>query len=323
LNVVHAFFTDHTAFDYTLFNFGGVWNWRVGNQLAGEIGYTQNQYPNSFLSVTSFTQNIRTVGGPFVSAGYQFHPNWAVRGKYQFVDITNQEQQFKPSDLEQNLYEGAVRYTTQFGNLVDLYYRFTDGNRPNTPFAELLDPLVPSTRQFEQHDIGLNVARWEFSGRSRFSGFLAYTDRSYQFFPQRDFSGPTWNLTYSYLPTGSTAVNLSIYRLIGVYTDVTTNYIVTTGVTLNPTWQATGKLAFALNAYYQDRDYKGNPGIVTTALDEDKRNDKLTSVGVSANYAILRTVKGTLYYTWQKRTSNIELRDFTDNTVGAGVEWTF
>jgi hypothetical protein len=118
-------------------------------------------------------------------------------------------------------------------------------------------------------------------------------------------------------------VNLSVYRLIGAFTDVTTNYIVTTGVTLAPTWQATSKLAFGMNAFYQDRDYKGDPGIIPAVLGEDKRNDDLYSVGVNATYAILRTLKATLYYTWTKRDSNIELRDFTDSIVGTGIEWEF
>ncbi len=139
-------------------------------------------------------------------------------------------------------------------------------------------PLELSTNDFTQNDFGINVAQWEFSGRSRFSGFLAYTQRSYPRFAQRDFSGPTWNLTYIYLPTTSTTINLSFYRLIGLYTDVTTNYIQTTGVTLNPTWQATGKLGFGLIASYQNRDYKGDPGILTTVVWEEKREDKLTMV---------------------------------------------
>jgi len=318
-NVTRALYTQHNSFDYTLFNFGAVWNWQVGNKLGGTLGYTQNQYPNSFLDVRSFTQNIRTVGVAEGSIGYQFLPDWELRAGYQFVDITNGEAVFRLGNQEQNRYQGAVRYRTRFGNLVDLFYRYTDGTRPNVP-----DPLpgTLSDRDFEQNDFGINVARWEFSGRSRFSGFVAYTDRSYARFPQRDFSGPTWNLTYIYLPTTSTVVNVSFYRLIGVYTDVTTNYIQTTGININPTWQATGKLGVALIGSYQNRDYKGDPGFGQLVFGE-RREDNLMLATLSATYAILRTVKGTLYYTWTKRDSNLERFNFTDNTVGLGVEWTF
>ncbi len=319
-NIIQRLYTEHDTFDATLFNFGATWNWRVGNQWGGEIGYTQNQYPNAFLEVTSFTPNKRTVGIPFVTIGYQFHPSWEARAGYKFVDITNSADRFKPSDLEQNVYEGAVRYRTQASNLVDLYYRFTDGERPNV----VIDPLVPSTGKFEQNDFGINVVRWELGGRSRFAGFLAYTNRSYELAPDRDYTGPTGNLTFTYLPTGTTSVTLSVYRLIGAFTDVTTNYIVTTGVTLTPTWQATSKLAFGMNVFYQDRDYQGRPGILTDInLVEDQRNDDLYSVGVNATYAILRSLKGTLYYTWTKRDSNVEVRNFRDNIVGAGIEWAF
>jgi exopolysaccharide biosynthesis operon protein EpsL len=316
-NIIQRLYTEHNEFDVTLFNFGATWNWRVGNQWGGEIGYTQNQYPNAFLEVSSFTPNKRTVGIPFASIGYQFHPSWEVRGQYQFVDITNSAERFKLSDLEQSVYQGALRYRTQFGNVVDLYYKYTDGKRPNV----VVD--LAGTGQFTQDDFGLGVVRWELSGRSRFSGFLAYTNRSYELAPERDFSGPTWNLTYVYLPTGTTSVSLSLYRLIGAFTDVTTNYIVTTGVTLTPTWQATSRLALGLNAFYQDRDYKGRPGILTDLAGEDQRNDDLYSVGINATYAILRSLKGTLYYTWTERDSNVERRNFRDNIVGAGLEWSF
>jgi exopolysaccharide biosynthesis operon protein EpsL len=316
-NIIQRLYTEHDEFDVTLFNFGATWNWRVGNQWGGEIGYTQNQYPNAFLEVSSFTPNKRTVGIPTASIGYQFHPSWEVRGQYQFVDITNSAERFKLSDLEQSVYQGALRYRTQFGNVVDLYYKYTDGKRPNV----VVD--LAGTGQFTQDDFGLGVVRWELSGRSRFSGFLAYTNRSYELAPERDFSGPTWNLTYVYLPTGTTSVSLSLYRLIGAFTDVTTNYIVTTGVTLTPTWQATSRLALGLNAFYQDRDYKGRPGILTDLAGEDQRNDDLYSVGINATYAILRSLKGTLYYTWTERDSNVERRNFRDNIVGAGLEWSF
>lgn len=323
-NVIQRFYTEHTKFDTTLFNFGATWNWRVGNKVGGEIGYTQNQYSNSFLEVTSFTPNKRTVGVPTATIGYQFHPSWEIRGEYQFVDISNSATIFKPSDLEQSVYTGALRYRTQFGNIADLYYAYTDGKRPNRVVLAGQEDLT----NFNQNDIGLRVVRWELSGKSRVSGFLAYTNRSYDLAPVRDYSGPTGNLTYIYLPTGTTSIALSVYRLIGVFTDVTTNYIVTTGVTLTPTWQATPKLALGMNAFYQDRDYKGRPGIVATVIGEDQRNDSLYSVGINASYAILRTVKGTLYYTWTKRDSNVvvnnrQVRDFVDNVVGLGVEWTF
>lgn len=317
-DIVQGLYVEHNSFDYTLYNFGGVWNWQVGNKFGGTIGYSQNQYPNSFLDVRSFEQNKRTIGIPEVSAGYQFLPDWELRASYKFVDITNSTEAFRLSNLEMNVYEGAVRYTTRFGNLVDLYYRYTSGTRPNVTIP------VPLDRDWNQNDVGVNVARWEFSGRSKFSGFLGYTNRSYPLFPQRDFSGPTWNFTYIYLPTTATAVNLSFYRLIGAFTDVTTNYIVTTGVLLRPTWQVTGRIGLGLTASYMNRDYKGDPGILTPGTPGfEKRQDDLTLLGVEATYAILRNLKGTLYYRWQKRDSNRQGFDFNDNTVGAGVEWTF
>jgi hypothetical protein len=79
-----------------------------------------------------------------------------------------------------------------------------------------------------------------------------------------------------------------------------------------------------MTAFYQDRDYQGRPAIETALLDqEEQRNDDLYSVGVNATYAILRTLKGTLYYTWSKRDSNVPARDFRDNIVGVGIDWAF
>lgn len=331
-NINQLLYTEHTAFDTTLVNLGATWNWRVGNQVGGRIGYKQNQYPSQFLNTTTFTPNKRTVAIPFASIGYQFHPSWELRAGYQYVDISNSAATFKLADLQQSEYEGAVRYRTQFGNLVDLFYRFTDGKRPNVEqVAVVVDPVLQRPGQFEQNDFGLRVERWELTGRSRFEGFLAYTNRSYQQFANRDYSGPTFNLNYIYLPTGNTSISLAVYRLIGAFTDVTANYIVTTGVTLAPTWQATSKLAFGMTAFYQDRDYQGRPAIETALLaQEEQRNDDLYSVGVNATYAILRTLKGTLYYTWTKRDSNVRdpvtnvaIRNFRNNIVGVGIDWAF
>jgi exopolysaccharide biosynthesis operon protein EpsL len=316
-NVIQGLYTQHTSFDYTLFNFGGIWNWQVGSQVGGQIGYTRVQYPNYFLDVRSFNQNIRSVGTPFASVGYQFHPNWEVRARYEFAQVTNSLERFSLTNLDENRYQGGVRYRTEFGNLVDLYYRYTDGTRPN---FVAVGPLEPSDRTYNGNEVGIDVERWELSGRSRFSGFLAYTTRDYPNFSARNFSGPTGNATFVWLPTSSTTLNLSVYRLIGLFTDVTANYIITTGVALRPGWQATGRLGLGLVASYENRDYAGDPLPGTIV---PKRDDNWMLVGVNANYAITRTLQGTLYYTWTKRNSNIAIFDFVDNTVGAGVQWTF
>lgn len=317
-SIVRSFYTEHDQQDYTLYNFAGTWRWQIGSQLGGDVGYRQNQYPRSFLDVRAIVPSKRTVGQPFITAGYQFHPSWEARIGYQFTDVTNSNPVFALSNIEESQYQGGVRYTTAFGNKVDALYRYTDGDRPNLPDLPFL-----STKSYNQNDFGVNVASWEFSGRSRAFGYLFYTQRSYPQFSQRDYSGPTWNLTYAYMPTGKTAINISFYRIIGAFTDETTNYIETTGVALNPTWQATGKLGFALLASYNDRNYKGDPGIITDLLDLQKRDDKIWTAGLTATYAIIRTVTANVYYTWTKRDSNFATRDFTDNTVGAGLQWTF
>jgi hypothetical protein len=347
--VVQALYAQANDLNYTLFNFGGIWNWQVGNKFSGQIGYAQVQYPNYFLDasarVSAFQQNIRTAGTPFASAGYQFLPNWEVRARYEFADITNSEERFKVTDLEESRYQGGVRYRTDFGNLVDLYYRYTDGTRSNfcssflnaqgvpvqnlacnaslSPEVQFASLVLQNDRTYTGNEFGVNVERWEFSGKSRFAGFLAYTTRDYPNFKGRNFSGPTGNLTYIWLPTAATALNLSAYRLVGLFSDLTTNYIVTTGVSLKPTWQATGRLAVGLVATYEDRDYAGDPGALLATQGLPKRNDDLITLGVNANYAILRTLQGTVYYTWTNRNSNFPGRDFTDNIVGAGVQWTF
>jgi hypothetical protein len=348
-NVVQALYTEYNDLNYTLFNFGGIWNWQVGNKFSGQIGYARVQYPNYFLDagavVSAFQQNIRTVGTPFASAGYQFLPNWEVRARYEFADITNSEERFKVSNLEESRYQGGVRYRTEFGNLVDLYYRYTDGTRSNfcnsflngqgdtvqnlacnaslPPALQFANLVLQNDRTYTGNEFGVDVERWEFSGKSRFAGFLAYTTRDYPNFKGRNFSGPTGNLTYIWLPTAATALNLSAYRLVGLFSDLTTNYIVTTGVSLRPTWQATGRLGVGLVATYEDRDYAGDPGALLATQGLPKRNDDLITLGVNANYAILRTLQGTVYYTWSNRTSNLPNRGFTDNIIGAGVQWTF
>ena len=319
-NVTQGIYAQHSSFDYTLFNFGGIWNWLIGSKLGGQIGFAQVQYPNYFTDIRSFQQNIRTVQTPFASAGYRFHPDWEFRLRYEYGNVTNDLPSRKITNVEENRYLGGVRYRTQTGNLADLYYQYTSGTRPNLPEPP---QFSQSFRDYTGNEFGVNVGRWQFSAQSQFTGFLSYTTRNYTFAPSRNFSGPTFNLMYSWLPTSRTAVNISAYRLIGLYADVTTSYIVTTGVTVNPTWRATEKLNFGVRAYYDNRNYAGQPDAILGLVGVEKRNDDIMSAGVNATYAFLRTVDGTLYYTWTRRNSNRPELDFNDSTVGVGLQWTF
>jgi hypothetical protein len=112
--------------------------------------------------------------------------------------------------------------------------------------------------------------------------------------------------------TGVVAV---VRREIGGIEDVTANYILTTAARVAPYWRLSERVRFEGWYEYQDRDYRGEPGVAIGL--GPQRNDKYNFVGANAVWTPGRNWQLGLGLVYSTRNSNLPNNDFNDVTAFA------
>jgi uncharacterized protein (PEP-CTERM system associated) len=145
-------------------------------------------------------------------------------------------------------------------------------------------------------------------------------DHSSDFSP--DFSGAVWNLALQFQPTGNTMIVVAEQRQLRAYLDSESDYFVSDGVTVTPSWTATDRLKFALKYSYERQNFLGSNPDSIVQVDVPRRVDKVNGAQADVTYALLRRVELNLLYRHEKRDTNRSSFAYDDNIVAFSVRVT-
>lgn len=284
------------------------WGWQLGNRLSGTVGYEYRETLAGFDDYGDTRRNINTYSRAFASADYWLHPDWAVglgygKSNSRFDRDTQINSEFESRSLDFNL-----TYRPASGNRVVLTLRDTDGLYPGR------NRNPGSIREYRQQEARLNM-HWQLTGISKISGYIGQTRRSYEFAPNRDFSGTTGRLAFDWAPTVKTAISLSVRREIGAEEDLLANYALTDVVSLASTWQLTSKVTLGANWERRQRDYGGDPQLVIVIGSVPDRNDVTQRYGLNLNYQPERALTLALSYVHQNRDASTALREYESDAI--------
>lgn len=260
------------------------WDWRIGDRWSGVIGYSYSEafagfegsYCGSASNIDVCQERVvRKLGRANVSADYWWHPNWAVG--LGFSDVRNDyRDNARPADKyeaqEMNL---NFTYRPSTGNRLVLSLRSEEGQYHR-------DQAKPesSLRDWEQRDVRFS-GQWRLTGVTQLTGYVGYTNREYKFVSNRDFSGVTGRLGLKWTPTGKAIIDVSWRREIGADMDMVSNYAVSHGWTLRPTWIVSSKVHVGASYEYLKRSYGGDPGL---GRNDPPRDAYLQSYGLNVQY---------------------------------------
>jgi hypothetical protein len=253
------------------------WDWRAGNRWSGILGYS---YSESFVGFDD-TYNlgardkvIRQLSHANVGADFWWHPNWATG--FSFSDVRNDyRNNERPYDkYDEQTWGLNFTYRPSTGNRIILSYLAKDGQYPNR------NKNPGSLRDWNQRDVRLS-AQWRLTGVTQLNGYVGHTKREYKWARNRDFSGVTGKIGFLWTPTGKAIIDLSWRREIGADMDAISNFAVSQGWALKPTWVITSKIRLGASYEHLKRDYRGDPGLGSWALPRDA---KTTSYGLNLQY---------------------------------------
>jgi hypothetical protein len=145
-----------------------------------------------------------------------------------------------------------------------------------------------------------------------------YLKRDYPESRFATFSGDIWRASLQWLPTDQLQWVLTGWRQLTAYVDAESDYFVSKGVSLTPTWIATQTLKLSMTLSRENHDYiSSSPSAITL----DTRRDKLTSAQGGLIYAPKDSLLFNLTCRYDKRSSNQALFQYNDILATASVTY--
>jgi exopolysaccharide biosynthesis operon protein EpsL len=315
-------FNNFSFLNYTGYRAQAAWQWALGSQWSGDVGYGRSQYLANLADLQAPIQDLITVDHAFAGARYELTARWRARGELDGSHYRHNDS--ARTSLDSNVTSGTfgvdyVSPITNFAGSPNTIGGQVKVTRSNFPNQQVLDSSTVDN-DYRQIDVSA-VTSWQMTGKSHIDGLLGYTTLHHDELSQRNFSGVTGRLSYDWTPGAKTLLNLSAWREIQRYEDVASNYVLSKGISFGPSWSPTSKLVFQAKWMHDHRDYLGDPGF---ALDAGpQREDTFHGTVIAAGYQPRRNAKLSLSWEHGIRDSNIFGHDYDYNAVSANVQLNF
>ncbi len=315
-NANRTMFNRYSFLDNTGGAANALWDWTVGNQWQGNLGYQYNRSLASF-ELQGAGQDRRTQVTEFANAFYRLHPSWRT---HVAVDRTNTDYSLASAaslEFEGRSGEIGLQYIAPSENNVGIRLRTTRGDLPNRQIVN----GVAVDNSYDQTETGFTF-EWRIAGHSRLYGGVDHTRREHEQFPARDFSGTTGRLNFDWNETDRVTWRIAAWRrLTESDNDLTATYTVSDGVLLSPTWAISNKVRLEATAMRIKRDFRGDPQVLLLVLTD--RQDVARSGRLGLSYLLAPKFGFNVGYAVEKRSSNVALADYDDRIIDAGVRVEF
>jgi len=306
-----------SVLDFTDHDGHAIWKWQAGNDLSGELGYTETLELASLANIQGDVQssapNPLKTQRKFLNAAYMLTPRWRLQGEVSRGEQTNTV--FTENDIGINGADLTASYVTPADHQAGVNLRFADGNFPNgqTVGTEVID------NDYRQRTIAA-VLDWTLTGHSRMSARAGWINRNYEQLSERDFDGPMYRVAYVWTPTGKFILTAIAQRDISTDEQVNTSFAYVRSVTLYPTLRLTEKFALSGELEWGRREYLGDPQLLLTGT---TRTDRVRTTGLAATYKPLRPVTLEMRWRHESRSSTLATANYEDDivSVSAGIRF--
>ena len=306
----------------------GAWNWRIGDRLFGDAGYEYNRIIADFGDLQSQSRDLITQETPFFSINYALTPEWQLIGQLARSDTEHDNTARNSLDSHVNTESAGVQYTTGANNTVGFRVRQSDANYPNRESIALIDAQGNSIGNVQQVNNGYReqeasiFTTWNLSGVSLITARLGHTQRKHDELSSRNFSGATGDLTYHWVPSEKTSIDVNAYRQIRSSDDLSASYVLFRGIAIAPVWKVSPLIALKLRSMREFRSYDGAPSL---ALDNGApRKDSFQSTQISMTYTPpIRNTEIVIAIETGKRDSNMNTFDYSYKLASGQIKLSF
>jgi exopolysaccharide biosynthesis operon protein EpsL len=306
-------------FDYLNFdalNYAAAWNWSFTPRVRGVLSADRKQALNNAIQFVNVRErNVRTDTALRFNADAELGAAVHLIGGIDQARSTNELSVSQEGDSSVRSASLGLRYVFPSGNFVS--YRMRQGNGDYYNRAQNLISAIPNSFDETEHELR---AAWTLTGKTALTARLAHLKRSHAGLVQRDYSGPTGDISLNWDITSKIDLTAVVARTLSAYQTDSSSYIVGNRFTLSPVWRTTTHTSLRFNYDYLTQGYRGAlPGSALPA----NRQDTTRSSQIALDWSPRQSILLTLALQNQKRTSNAADSDFKSNGASVSAQLNF
>lgn len=272
------------------------WDWKLGSDLSGRVLGKYDRSLASYANYRLFTRDVVETQSYTGELRYAIGSRWALLGAGSVTETDHSAQVRQIDQFKSEMLRGGVEYRTPSGNVFALDHRDTAAR---FPIADRVVGGLPY--RYDETQTGVTAA-YAFSVITQITARAAYQKRDYSDARLDDYSGPTWNVLVHWAPREKLYFDVKGWHELTAYSDAESDYFVSNGGSIAPTWEPTSKITLTTTFSYEKQDYVGIN--VSVAPGDASREDSVQSAKLSIDYAPRDFLSFGLGYSWTERESN-------------------
>lgn len=304
--------SSYLNFDAT--NYRGSWLWSPTPGLNASFSADRSK------SLAPFEDTLTTQRNVSIHESWAFNLDGRIFGGWNWLaGISRSDQKSEQAivnlpDQRTDSAEAGIKYLTQSGNSIAVTQRSSKGNYQNQGTT----PGV-NGNNFSQDENELK-GDWKLSEKSELTGRVARLKRTNNQIGQRNFSGVSGDLAYTWKPTSKLGLNVSANRNTSSLQDPSFSYIVNDSLSITPTWQVTEKISAHMRLQRANSGYQGKGIVPATG---PARRDTTDSAEIGVDWSPMNKLSVNVSLQQQRRSSNNTLFEYDDKIAKISASWAF
>lgn len=309
-------YNDNDYLDYTGGDASAMFDFRLLTMLSGRLSGSYNRTLADFANNLGNARDLIEGTNYNGLLRYEIGPRWSISASGGRIETEHDLVTRRQENLEADVGRLSLDYATPSYHSFGIEYRYTDAKFPN---AIIAPGASASASDYEENTA---LARFTYTATIRTQIRLSggYVERERPADSEATYSGDIWRAEIDWKPREKFSTLFAAWRELRAYTDAESDYFISDGYSLGPSWSPTEKILMSLTVSYEDQEY-----LTVRALDglppDAERNDDLFSGLFTLTYKPRDQLAIELSYRGSDRDSNRINRRYDAQTAGLSIRW--
>ncbi len=288
------------------------WKWRALRRLNGDFRGTFSRSQASFANVEFYQKDLLSVQGYDGRIFFDINGRLRLLASGRYAETTHGAEARANENYVGKTGGGGLMYVSKKGNSITADHRYTK--------AEFAGPAVLNGTPFDRNYTERRSSiRLDYSptAQSKLDLSAGHLQRNYPNAAIHDVSGEVGQVSFRWIPTKRITIEAGAWRDLQAVVEAESDYFISKGVRLEPTWSPTTRTTLALRGSWEERRFIGSDPASFLAA----RKEHLVTATAVVTYSVRQQLSLSLRYYLEQRDSNRLTREYDAEVVMAGIRF--
>jgi len=295
------------------------WKWRAGSDWSGALGGDFSRTLASFSATQFRGKDLLDVTGTFASLAFRPGPRWTLKAAGRSASTEHGAAERRYDNFRTDSLTTGLYFKTASETEIGVNARRTEGRFDRS--VSVAGQLFDRSYQDEITSLELNQ---NFSPRTHLELSVGYLRRKYDDVALADVNrssvdGTIGELLLGWQAANKIELNINGWRRLRAYLDAESEYFISRGVSVAPSWKPSEKISVSLELAYETQAYLGT----SVSPQYGAREDRVRSGRLELGYSPLRKLRFDLTGNLERRESNRAVLAYDSQVASVGVRWTY